>query len=93
MPGERTVVKNKVFGNKERVSLDDREFIGCTFNGCTMVFGGGEVPLIADCSLNGVDFDFEGSALRTVHFCRWLTMVGGKDVVVGYLTRNREKMN
>lgn len=93
MSDQREIIEGKTFGPSERVRLDDRHFIRCTFNGSTLTFAGGELPLMKDCTLNGASFDFEGQADKTIQFLRWLKLSGGQNVIDAFLTMNPKKMH
>jgi len=58
-------VENRKFGPGERVHLDGKSFINCEFNGCQVIYGGGEVfwqgVTWADC-----EFSFVGPANFTI---------------------------
>ncbi len=58
--------ENKTFTGT--VELDDNEFIGCTFENCTLVYSGGKPPLITGGQFRGCKFEFRGHAADTVAF-------------------------
>ena len=93
MTRQRAVIEEEVFSAEERVPLDNREFLRCTVKGSTLVFSGGELPLMKDCVFDGISFDFEGPADKTVQFFRWLKIVGGQHVIEAFLTMNPKKMH
>lgn len=61
--------------------------------GATLVFSGGELPLMKECVLNGAGLDFEGAADKTVQFFRWLKLSGMQHAIDAFLTMNPEKMH
>ena len=60
--------ENKTFA--DTIDLDGNEFIGCSFDKCTLIYSGGKPPLINDCSFNNVRFKFRGPAKNTVAFLK-----------------------
>jgi len=61
-----TKVTGKTFENKE-VRLDGREYHDCTIRNCTIKYGGGKTGLHGN-RISGCQFDFDGSAARTIQF-------------------------
>jgi hypothetical protein len=56
--------ENKVFAN-ELITLDDNEFVDCTFTGCTFRYNGGQFN-ISRIAFDSMRFEMEGAAARTV---------------------------
>ncbi len=65
------------------VDLDGNEFIGCSFEKCTIVYSGGKPPLIGRCTFSDQRFEFRGAAANTVEFLKAMTAPdsGMKDLV------------
>lgn len=59
---------NKTFTGD--VTLDDGEFINCTFDGSILIYSGGKPPTIDGCSFENVRFEFRGCAENTVAFLK-----------------------
>jgi hypothetical protein len=57
-------VYDKVFGPKDLVILDNKAFIGCTFNDCVIVYAGGFTSF-EECVSSGCTFRFTEAAYRT----------------------------
>jgi hypothetical protein len=51
-----------------RVILDNNEFIGCTFEGCTMEYSGTGAVSLVECSFTNVSWVFSGGAEKTLVF-------------------------
>lgn len=77
---------NKVFDNKE-IRLDGQTFKGCTFNGCTLVFGGGHPPSLVENVFNRCSWKFDGEAANTLAFLAALRADGGKEFVEAVIRR------
>lgn len=58
-------IVNRRFGAGERVELDGKSFIHCEFNGCLVVYGGGEV-FWQDVTWKDCEFSFVGAANHTI---------------------------
>lgn len=53
----------------ETVELDGGEFVGCTFEGCELVYRGGELPRrVEENTFRDCRWRFEDAAGRTVRF-------------------------
>lgn len=76
--------ENKVFQN-ESVTLDDNEFVGCTFTDCRFQYGGGEFN-IDRIRFNALELTMQGPAARTVMLLRslWADELGRR-IVQGLL--------
>jgi hypothetical protein len=61
--------------------LDGNEYIECTFQGCTLVYSGGILPILHGCSMNDCSWKFDGAAERTVAFMSALYHGGGKELI------------
>jgi hypothetical protein len=51
---------------KERVEIDGKRFTSCKFDGCTLVYAGGDVEFGAGCEVENSRPEFAGSARKTV---------------------------
>lgn len=49
-----------------RVPLDGRSFEACRFQQAVLVYSGGALPRIANCTFDGATFEFEGPAARSM---------------------------
>lgn len=49
-----------------RVPLDGRSFDACRFQQAVLVYSGGPLPRIANCTFDGATFEFEGPAARSM---------------------------
>ena len=54
------------------IELDGNEYDGCDFKNCTIIYRGGELPSLANCSFGSPNFIFEDSAQNTLVFLRLL---------------------
>jgi hypothetical protein len=68
-------VENKTFGAGAVVFMDDKYFIRCRFDGCMLVYGGGEYGWI-ECTFGTVQISFTGSADRVINFAKNLGVIG-----------------
>jgi hypothetical protein len=55
------------------VILDNTIFERCAFKGARLVYFGGPPPSIRDCTFDGVSFQFDGAAGRTLAFLQAMT--------------------
>jgi hypothetical protein len=62
-------VTKKTFTNSTEV-LDGNRYLDCTFEGCKLVYRGGELPHITSCQFNNCSWQFEEAAERTVSFMK-----------------------
>ncbi len=51
-----------------KVVMDGHDFVNCTFDDCTLVFSGIEVPSFHACTFGSVHFEFIGAAKNTIDF-------------------------
>lgn len=49
-----------------RIALDGRSFEGCRFQQAVLVYSGGALPHIANCTFDRTTFAFEGAAARSM---------------------------
>lgn len=75
------LIENVVFEG-ERVKLDGRQFVGCTFRKCTLVIAGTDQFSLQRSRMEGVSFEFEGMAARLVNWLKQLR-AQGMDVLAG----------
>ncbi|WP_103029789.1 hypothetical protein [Salinibacter altiplanensis] len=61
----RTNVTEQEFSS-ERVVLDGKHFEDCTFDTCTLVYGGGRPPNFVSCDFAAPRFVFEDAAQSTI---------------------------
>jgi hypothetical protein len=76
--------ENQAFQN-ESVTLDDNEFVGCTFTNCRFQYSGGEYN-IDRIRFNALELTMQGPAARTVMLLRslWANELG-RQIVQGLL--------
>lgn len=63
------------------VEVDGNTYEKCTFEKCTIVYRGGERPVYAHCSFDGVSFRFADAADNTIGFLTDLFHNGFKKTV------------
>jgi len=64
--------------------LDGNTYTQCTFTNCTVIYRGGEIPIITSCEFEQCVWGWEDSAGRTLEFLRSMRNrlgTGGKSVV------------
>jgi hypothetical protein len=52
----------------DTIELDGDEYDGCRFENCTLVYRGGPLPTLADCSFSRSSIALEGAAAATLSF-------------------------
>ncbi len=50
------------------VDLDGDEFVNCQFDGCTLVYHGGQPPTLTGCGFSNTSIRFDDAAGRTLMF-------------------------
>ncbi len=61
--------ENKTFNQGETIELGDKDFINCTFDNCTLVFRGGDLPTFKGCQVSKrLKWAFAESAFNTLVF-------------------------
>jgi hypothetical protein len=80
-------VRDRKFDAEFPVQTDGGHFIGCTFEGTTLAYGGGEHPKFDQCTLDGVNWYFTGEALRTIQFLQQINASPGGPAFLGDLFR------
>ena len=68
-------VNGKTFGAGEFVIMDDSYFTNCSFDGCTIIFSGGDSEW-ANCAFGQINISFAGAAQRTLNFARHFGIIG-----------------
>ena len=68
-----------------KVRLDGTLFEACSFDGCTLVYAGGELPQFIGCSFNSVQFVLDGAAARSAAYIRMTFKAGAGNVVRDWL--------
>jgi len=64
--------------------VDGNKYDMCTFNGCKIVYRGGQIPIFSGCRLDRCAWFFEDSARRTIDLLRGLyngTGPGGREFI------------
>ena len=56
---------DSIFQN-ERIQLDGAVYLRCRFEGCTLVYSGGALPVLHGCHFDPVELAFEGAAANTL---------------------------
>ena len=67
----------------EDVVLDDAVIEKATLQNCRLIYMGGALPTIKDVTFDGCEFQFRGSAQRTLQFLSMLFFTGASNVVEG----------
>jgi hypothetical protein len=77
----------------ESIVLDGNEFIDCKFQGCELIYRGGELPKLQRCDFTQCSWKLDGAAKQTILFLRSIyhSGPGGKDLVEGTLRHIRTK--
>ena len=70
------VVRDRSFSESDIIQSDGGRFIGCTFDGSVLQYGGGEHTRFEQCTLDDVSWLFNEAALRTIQF---LQVINGSD--------------
>jgi hypothetical protein len=61
------------------VHLDGTVFQGCSFKDVVFIYGGGSLPDLSDCSIDGCSWKFEDAADRTIILIRALAQAMGPE--------------
>jgi hypothetical protein len=77
-----------ISGQFEDVSLQGREivldgssFLRCRFEKCSLVYGGGALPVLSGCRFDDCSWSFAGAAANTVGFLSGLHNGGFEDLI------------
>ncbi|HBX8267998.1 MULTISPECIES: hypothetical protein [Klebsiella] len=68
--------ENKTFAN-ETIFIDAKEFIGCTFTECQIVFYGFRMPIVQGCFFDRCDWRLTGAAQETLIFLKQMNFGEG----------------
>jgi len=68
-----------------KLKLDGTQFEACSFDGCTLVYAGGELPQFTGCSFNNIQFVLDGAAARSAAYIRMTFKAGASNVVRDWL--------
>jgi hypothetical protein len=80
-------VRDRKFDAEIPVQTDAGHFIGCTFEGTVLCYGGGEHPKFDECEMSGVNWYFNDGALRTIQFLQMIHASPGGPAFIGDLFR------
>jgi hypothetical protein len=67
------------------VELDGNTFQNCTFDRCTMVYRGNDLPYLISSVFNNCQFRFDDAALRTITLLHRLYAAGAEKIVEEYI--------
>ena len=67
------------------VELDGHTFQNCTFDRCTLVYRGNDLPNLTNNSLNECLFRFDDAAIRTIVFLQQLYTGGMEKIVEDFI--------
>jgi hypothetical protein len=62
-------------------AVDGNEYINCKFNNCVIVYSGGPLPVLRDCSFHHCNWRFDAAAHRTLQYMSQLYNAGGKPFI------------
>ncbi|HKC47855.1 MAG TPA: hypothetical protein VKB45_12565 [Gemmatimonadales bacterium] len=76
----------------QRIELDGKLFVRCTFVRCILVYSGGDGGGISGCTINNCVWKLEGAAANTVGFMAAMYHSGesGRDLIEGTIKNIRE---
>ena len=85
---------NKTYSNM-RIKLDNKEFHNCEFLYCTILYAGGELPILSGNTFGHCTFELVGAARNTLLYLRGLYHSSGssKDLVEGIFNSIRESQD
>lgn len=83
-------VHRDVVFERTLINFDDNEYIGCTFNACSLVYSGGVLPTLQNNTFDGCSWEFAGAAQRTLQFLNGLYVAGATEIVEGTMRNIRE---
>lgn len=64
-----------------KVVLDGEHFVECTFERCSLIYGGGRLPLFDGGTIDSCNWQLTDAARRTIQFLMTLRELGAPDVV------------
>ncbi|PNY82053.1 hypothetical protein [Deinococcus koreensis] len=73
-------IENQTFSN-QRIELDDTQFVGCTFDGCVLIYSGTGGTSLSDCTIHNTGFGFEGGAAKTLELLSAMYRGGFEELV------------
>jgi hypothetical protein len=65
----------------EALHVDGERYLDCEFNGCRLIYAGGEVPFFGGCHLHDCNWHLEGAADNTINLLRMLVGMGHPETV------------
>jgi len=68
------VIEKTFSGGNE--NLDGKNYQRCTFTNCTLIYAGGQLPVMETCRFDGCRWQFDGAANRTLEFLGGLCRMG-----------------
>jgi hypothetical protein len=60
----------------QRVDLDGNRYTRCNFTNCTIVYSGGDIPILSHCNFYSENWRFEGPAERTLTLLQAFSQAG-----------------
>jgi len=63
------------------IALDGSSFLRCRFENCSLVYGGGTLPVLSGCRFDACSWNFTGEAANTVGFLSGLYNGGFEDLI------------
>ena len=81
-----TEIRDRNFSAGERIDIDDTKFVGCTFDGVSLRYCGGEHPTFEECNFIETGWYFDEAALRTIQLLQLINNgsgAAGSEMVAG----------
>jgi len=77
----------------QRIELDGKLFVRCTFVRCILVYAGGDGGGISGCTINNCVWKFERAAANTIGFmaAMYHSGEGGRDLIEGTIKNIRSE--
>jgi hypothetical protein len=69
----------------QSIVIDGEDYDSCTFEGCTLIYRGGEPPSLSSNTFVGGSFELEDAALRTLGLFAVLNMAGMRSIVENWM--------
>lgn len=72
--------QNQRFENQD-VAVDGNQYTGCAFDGCILIFEGGDVPVFNRCTFRNIKIQLKGDAAQTTNYLSVLHTSGLPEAV------------
>jgi hypothetical protein len=74
-----------------RIKIDGQRFVGCTFERCSMVYFGGDLPHFEGGTIESCAWELAGAAKQTIKFLVMMRELGAPEIAERFIDQVRSE--